>query len=203
MTMSLFEVVKRNLDNNDWKYDVAREGSLIKAGAKGENGSFAVVFDVKEDRNILVLYVISNVHFPVKNRDKLAVYLTYCNYGMTLGNFEMDMSDGEVRFKNSVNTTGTQLSEEMVDELLKISLVVMDRFFAGMIKVSYTDLDPKEAYDQISSDSVSSVLQEALAAALEESVVSAKEEEDEKEKEGDDKDEQQQPMEEEKAIAKG
>lgn len=148
--MALFQAVKASLDASDWNYSIAREGSLIKAGAKGENGSFAVVFDVKEERQIMVIYIISNINFPEHVRPRLAIYLTHCNYGMTLGNFEMDMDDGEVRYKCSVNTTGSILSEEMVDEMLKVSLVVMDRFFGPMIKVAYANYDPKAAYDEAS-----------------------------------------------------
>ena len=147
--MAMFPLVKKTLDDDDWNYQVVREGKVIKSGAKGENGSYAVAFDIKEDRDLFIIYVISNNNFPKDCRVQLAKYLTYCNYAMTLGCFEMDMSDGEIRYKNSVNVVGSRLSKKMVEEMLQVSLVVMDRYYGGMMKVAYGGADPKTVYDQI------------------------------------------------------
>lgn len=152
----MYDAVKNHLDNIGWRYDVKREGSLIKAGVQGRSGSYQVIFDVKQDRDTFIVYVMSRLDFPATNRDNIALYLTRCNYGLTIGNFELDMSDGEVRYKTSVTVKGGMLSEEMIKEMVQISIVMMDKFFEGIVKVAYVGLDPKVAYEESRSASRSS-----------------------------------------------
>lgn len=144
---TLTDKVKSHLDSRSWRYETIPERSLITAGAKGRAGSFKVIFDMKEDRELLLIYVMCQMNFPEECRERLAVYLTLCNYSMTLGNFEMDMSDGEVRYKMSATTKGSEMTLAMIEEMLDVSLAMADRFFEGMVKVAYAGLEPKAAYD--------------------------------------------------------
>lgn len=82
---TLTEKVKSHLDSRSWRYETIPERSLITAGAKGRAGSFKVIFDMKEDRELLLIYVMCQMNFPEDCRERLAVYLTFCNYSMTLG----------------------------------------------------------------------------------------------------------------------
>ena len=59
----------------------------------------------------------------------------------------MDMSDGEVRYKMSATTKGSEMTLAMIEEMLDVSLAMADRFFEGMVKVAYAGLEPKAAYD--------------------------------------------------------
>ena len=46
---------------------------------------------------------------PEEMRVPMAEFLTRANYGLRIGNFEMDFEDGEVRYKSSVDFEGIEL----------------------------------------------------------------------------------------------
>jgi hypothetical protein len=48
----------------------------------------------------------------------MAEYLTRANYGLILGNFAMDMADGEVHYKVSVDFEDGLLSPKMANNML-------------------------------------------------------------------------------------
>lgn len=76
----------------------------------------------------------------------VAEYLTRANYGLPLGNFEMDFSDGEVRFKTSLDVEGEEymLTPAMIKSLVYSNVLTMDRYLAGMMAVIYGDASPEQ-----------------------------------------------------------
>ena len=89
------------------------------------------------------------VHAPEDKRAAMAEFLTRANYGMMLGNFEMDYADGEVRFKTSIDCEGGTLVPRMIDNLLTNNLVSMDRFFNGLMAVLFSDRPPAEIVAEV------------------------------------------------------
>lgn len=62
----------------------------------------------------------------------VAEFLTRANYGLPLGNFELDMNDGELNFKNSVDVNGGELTSDMVKTLITFSLECVNRYLPGL-----------------------------------------------------------------------
>jgi hypothetical protein len=85
-----------------------------------------VAFDIKEATNIFYIDVRCHIHFPETNRPALAVYIARANFGLALGNFEIGMDDGEVRYKCTITTSGGTRSERTARAILVRSLVIMD-----------------------------------------------------------------------------
>ena len=50
--------------------------------------------------------------FPENKREMVSEYINRVNYGTILGNFEIDMNDGEVHYKTSVNYEHVNLTSE-------------------------------------------------------------------------------------------
>ena len=71
--------------------------------------------------------------------------LTRANYGLNIGNFEMDFSDGEVRYKTSINVEGGQLTTTIVKKLVYANVLTLDKYFPSIMKVIYADIPPDEA----------------------------------------------------------
>jgi hypothetical protein len=62
----------------------------------------------------------------------IAEFLTRANYGMTIGNFELDYTDGEIRYKTSIDVTNDQLSPALIQTLVYINVAMMDEYLPGI-----------------------------------------------------------------------
>ena len=71
------------------------------------------------------------------------------NYGLHIGNFELDMGDGEVRFKTSIDTESTALSFELVRNVVYANVMQMDRYLPGLMAVLGGQATPADAIDQV------------------------------------------------------
>jgi hypothetical protein len=69
---------------------------------------------------------------PRRRRPEAAEYLTRANWGMSLGSFDMDWSDGEVVFRVSVHAPGTSLTAEMVTRMVDAALWAKRRYADGL-----------------------------------------------------------------------
>ncbi len=62
----------------------------------------------------------------------MAEFLTRANYGLIIGNFELDFGDGEIRYKTSLDVEGDRLSQASIKQLVYTSVLTMDQYLPGI-----------------------------------------------------------------------
>ena len=125
---------------------------LITFSVRCASGMCEVVIIVREEERKFSYYLKAPTMVPEALRSDAALYLSRVNYGLVIGNFELDLSDGEVRFKCASHVPGSELSTEMVKYAVASAVSMMDRFFPGLMAVLYGGKDPKAAYDNCTKD---------------------------------------------------
>lgn len=142
---TLMTVVKQHLAKSDWKFTQVEGRNVLRLGCKGSDATWTCVAEVKEDRHFVGFYSILPMKAPSDKRLLAAEFLMRANYGLKLGNFEMDFSDGQVLYKTSVNVDGGALTTQMVDTLLTTNVMIVDRYLSGLAKVLAGKATPAEA----------------------------------------------------------
>src|SRR4030042_3806183 len=132
-SVKAFEVAVQFFQEDGWKFARRDERMVLQSIAGGKNGNFACFFDVKEEHPLVLFYCVAGFRVPEEKRSALAEFITRANYGLCVGNFEMDYSDGEVRYKTSMDLRDGELTEDMVKALVLANLMTMDRYVAGTI----------------------------------------------------------------------
>jgi hypothetical protein len=64
---------------------------------------------------------------------------------MTIGNFELDFNDGEIRYKTSIDVEGDHLSSALIKTLVYTNVSMMDQYLPGIKAVIETGVSPEEA----------------------------------------------------------
>ena len=108
------------LDNDDWHYEYDAENHVIRAGVnldcKLRNAR--VFIPIREDGSYIV-NIVSPISGDPKNMDELVKYVAMANFGLANGNFDVDVRDGELRYKIYVNCKGL---EKLPDQIIKDSI---------------------------------------------------------------------------------
>ena len=63
----------------------------------------------------------------------------------------MDFSDGEVRYKTSIDVEGGGLASLMVKSLIYANVPTMNKCLPGIMSVIYAGIDPAEAIAKVES----------------------------------------------------
>ena len=150
--MSLaFDTIKQFFSEDEWYFvETEDRGALVlRMNHWGENGRFSCQAEYNQAQEIFYFYSYFPVDVPEDKRMKMAEFLTLVNYGMRIGNFEMDFTDGVVRFRTSIDFEGQELSYALVSNHVYPNVWMMDRYMSGLFAIVYTDRDPKELLESI------------------------------------------------------
>ncbi len=145
----IFDTMVQFFNEDDWKFRQLEGKPILSMGFKGDNGGWMCYAQAKDDRRQFVFYSVMETNVPADKRQAVAEFLTRANYGLTLGNFEMDFTDGEVRYKTSVDVEGGQLTTQMVKTLVYVNVLMMDKYLPGIMSVTYAGVPPADAIARI------------------------------------------------------
>ena len=67
---------------------------------------------------------------------------------MRNGNLEMDLNDGEVRYKTYLYAKDRIPAQNEIERYVDISFLTLDRYAEGIMKILYADMDDKAAVEQ-------------------------------------------------------
>lgn len=141
--------VEEFLVTDGWTYEAVPERDAFACGLKGRNASYRLFFDVDEEDSLLMLYLVAQVSVPEERRSPAAEFFTRANWGLRIGNFELDLRDGEVRYKVSVDVEGGEIVAKMVENMIGAAVSTMDRYFPGLMAVAYAGESPQDAVEAV------------------------------------------------------
>jgi hypothetical protein len=149
----MFDTVINFLEKDDWRYHQVEDESVLKMIVSGENGEFVCYAEIEEqeeeDHGWFLFYSCCPVKVPDDKKTVIAEFITRANYGLKIGNFELDFRDGEVRYKTGIRIREDELTHYIIKNLIYPNLAMMDRYLPGIMRVMYGDVPPEEAIFEI------------------------------------------------------
>lgn len=132
------------LVNDDWPFSVDSGGLTVRTRFQGENGAWAVISRIHPERQQLAVYSVWEERVAEPHRGNVAEFLHRANYGLVLGNFEIDLSDGEVRFKVGLDVEGLRLDwprsspvgPAMMKQAFYAAVSLFDKYLPGLRAVA-------------------------------------------------------------------
>ncbi len=145
----LFKTVVSFFEANDWPIAQVEGKTALQLAFQGENGQWGCYAATNKESQKFMFYSLCPVNVPENQRLAMAEFLTRANYGITLGNFEMDFDNGEIHYKTSINVEDDQISISLVRQLVYTNVMVMDQYLPGIMAVIYGNVSPIDAIVQI------------------------------------------------------
>lgn len=114
-------------------------------GISAEFSRFHCVADLKEDIKIFLFYAVCSINTPKDKIDLIVKFLTRINYGRMIGNFELDINDGEIRYKISLNYEDIDLTHTVIHNIVSTCIASMDIVTPIIASLVYGALTLEEA----------------------------------------------------------
>ncbi|MBD1929177.1 YbjN domain-containing protein [Trichocoleus sp. FACHB-90] len=147
----IFEAVINFFKENNWLFFQMEQEPALQMSFQGENGQWMCLVKVREQQEQLIFYSISPVKAPENKRLVMAEFLSRANFGLSIGNFEIDFADGQIRYKTSIAAKGNGVNSVLIGHLIFANLLTMDEYLPGIMSIIYTELSAVEAIAQIES----------------------------------------------------
>lgn len=101
------------------------------------------LFRVQEKNKLLAVYGILPFLIPETHQSAAMLLITQINYDMLVGNLEMDVNDGEIRYKNAIDVEAVGIDNEIIEHLLQ-SVVAMTTVANELFGNLVNNQDPAE-----------------------------------------------------------
>ncbi len=145
----LFDAMRRFFQEEDWKYVEMEGQTALKLGCTGENGEWTCYAQIKENPGRFLFYSVLSAKAMETKRSAVAEFIVRANYGMVLGNFEMDYSDGEIRYKTSAYLENIAPSRDFFHTLVYTNLLMTDKYLPGIMSVIYANMPAEQAIGHV------------------------------------------------------
>ncbi|MBE5799431.1 MAG: hypothetical protein E7321_05710 [Clostridiales bacterium] len=141
---------------------IASTGVIATFEDKGSVGVFTIRMKLRcrmQSAQMLVLVredsfsTLTTLPLTADTDHRLAVaeYLTRANFNLRNGNFELNMNDGEIRFKTYVHVGSGTTDLSAARQAIFLPFLMIDRFGDGLIDVLFGFRTPREAYEAITA----------------------------------------------------
>ena len=111
----------------------------------GENGTYTLVVRWDEKAERLLIRVPSIATVPPEKYVATAVLINLINWKLGIGNFQLDIADGELAFRGYLLVGDGKLGQKQVKSHCLASTVAVDFFMPAFHRLFWSDASPEEA----------------------------------------------------------
>ena len=144
------DYLKQYMHDKQWhytyyrpKYSDSQQSHHLSLRMRHKQLDCGYLFRVQESNSLLAVYGILPFLIPESHQSAAMLLITQINYDMLVGNLEMDISDGEVRYKNAIDIEAVGINDDITERLLQ-SVIAMTTFAYEIFSDLVNTQDPAE-----------------------------------------------------------
>lgn len=146
--------IRRMFDSEGWKYDFDADELAFTISFRLEKtklSNIRICIRCKPYRQdpALCQWISTFAYIPLvadeECRLTVCEYLMRVNYRLSMGNFEMDFSDGEISFRQTFNVLDGMIGDDALDDLTTLPVSMFEKYGNGLISVMMGAATPEEA----------------------------------------------------------
>ena len=149
----LLEKAMAYFQEDDWDIHPISD-TVVQTAFKGDNGEWDCLAVVLESSDHFLFYSIIGARVPEAAWSQMALFLHRANHGLNIGNFEFDLSQGEIRFKTSLQCKVHDFSHDIFQSLVHHNVLVVDEYMPGILSILQESMSAEAAIMMIESPAV-------------------------------------------------
>ena len=125
--------------------ETADDGRVLRVAFQGENGRFLGFVRAGDAAGVLALYTLCPIDVPADRMGDALELVARLNSSSVLGNLELDVDAGTLRYKTSLDVEGAELTEDLVANLVWSNVASLDRMLPAITAVVVKGARPRDA----------------------------------------------------------
>lgn len=141
-----FQALIDHCESNKLRFSTNTERKAVMFSMCREAAVFNCILQITHDDEVFQIHI----DYPVQAKDPkvrqlAAEFVARANHRMVIGNFDLDMSDGELRFHIGHIIGAHGLDDETIGGLVATALGTADRYFPAFMRMMYGGHTPEDA----------------------------------------------------------
>jgi len=147
----LFELVQTYFLTLGLPFESIDNYQMVHVPFRGTAGQWLITVIALVERDEVVVYSIYPDVIPEAKQLDLMVFMTRANFGLTQGNFEMDLDTGELRCRTSLDFGISAIAPALFDSVVQNNMLLMEQYYIGIQKLLDNQWTIAEAIDRVES----------------------------------------------------
>ncbi|MGB1250918.1 MAG: YbjN domain-containing protein [Candidatus Promineifilaceae bacterium] len=131
----MFHTLGKFLEVDQWYPTRPSDDLHYQMTYAGNYGQYMCHAYVHREYEQFIFYAVMPETVPESIRKEISYFLTMANYGIRIGNFEMDFKDGVVRFKTSIDFEGVIVNASLLKNTTYPAVNLIDQYYPGFIYI--------------------------------------------------------------------
>jgi hypothetical protein len=123
----IFHRVTRYLDKNNIEYRIVREEAMADFIVETRGLVWECTITALEKQKALLVHSLMLESVPGHLTGEMALFLASLNQSLVYGNFELDPSQGEIRFKTYVDGQASEITSAAIERALILNIKAMKK----------------------------------------------------------------------------
>ncbi len=143
------------LSKNDWRFSFDRQEGKFEFSASIDGAIQQVRYVVYVQNSGYIVYALPPVSIDRSDKRMIATmaeFICRANLGLKDGNFDLDVSDGSISFKYSVDSGGAIPAQEVVKSSVYCPGLLFECFGGGIAGILFANASAEEAYERCMAD---------------------------------------------------
>ena len=138
-------------EDQNWPVAEVEPDELYETAFEGEHGVWPCrVHCYDEDRRLVFISAFPGI-VPEDQRAAVGELCNRANFGLAVGNFELDHDGGEVRFRTSLDATEATADPELVRNVVVANVLTFDQYLPA-IEAVLRGTDPADAVEDVEEE---------------------------------------------------
>lgn len=125
---NVFRTVCQTLDDRNWTYEKDEENLVVKCKVNGDDIPIFIKIIINVDLEIVSLYSHLPIEIPSKEIVPVAVAISAANLNMVNGNFDLNISNGNLLYRMASSFKESLLSKDMFEYMIDIACMTVDHY---------------------------------------------------------------------------
>jgi hypothetical protein len=145
LQLPMLEIAAEVLDEHGWDYEELDDDTALGWRMSGPDGTWSAFALAREGEGRFAVYSVLDDAIPGQLRADAAELVARANWGLPVGNWELDMDDGTVRCKTSIDIGDDRLSLGLARRVIARNLAVVDAYIAAFSAFAAQRVTAREA----------------------------------------------------------
>lgn len=136
----IFDSMEAFFKSDGWPITRIGDNPAFSTTFRSKTQSWTCIAQAVQEENLFLFYSVCPKEAPEDLRPQVAEFLTYANYSLLVGNLEMSVEDGDIRFRTSLylpdlppeDLQNNGLLVKMVRNIVYANVMNMAYFLPGL-----------------------------------------------------------------------
>lgn len=138
-----------HMEDCEYKYEFDRDNGIIRLNFAMEGKINEIRFIINITEWGFVTYACINIGVDEEHRKEVAEFFTRINYHLSLGCFDMDFSDGEIRYRFYVDCDDCTTSSAVIEDSMNIAIRMYMKYGDSLLRIMFGMESAEEAYKAV------------------------------------------------------